>query len=77
MARDTGHLVEIRARIRHALGGVARSPGTAGRAGHPWRALAGASSALLPSIPVPDLSVPAARLSRPPASVAARVGAPS
>ena len=89
MARDQGHgieghLIEIRARILHVFDGVTRLLGEVERAGYPLRNLAldadDASSAVTLSILVPDgtdLSVLAARLSRHPAVVEARVGAQS
>ena len=84
MAREQGHVIEIRARILHVFDGVTRSLGEVERAGYALRNLAldaeGASSAVTLSILVPDgtdLSFLAARLSRHPAVVEARVGAPS
>ena len=79
-----GNVIEIRARILHVFDGVTRLLGEVERAGYRLRNLAldteGASSAVTLSILVPDgtdLTFLAARLSRHPAVVEARVGAPS
>ncbi len=67
MARDQGHPAGIRARTLPVVDGMPRRPGEVERAGD--------ASATTPSILVPDgtdPSIPAARLSRPPASIEAQ-----
>ncbi len=82
MALDQGHTVEARTRILPVVDGVTRLRGEVQRTGHDPRhlALGATSSAVTLPIPFPggtDQSILAARLSRHPFAVEARIGAPS